>query len=268
MYCPRFFRPEWTSVLGVGLVAAFSPYPVCAQTIAGRLVVDGTARPVSGAVVWLIEGDTAAAGETDPLAEAVTTAEGGFVLEAPAAGRYRLRAERIGFATTTSQPLDVRAGETVRVELRVAREAVPVAPLMVTSDRPALVRHPRLRQWDFYERKERYGKEEGMGFAYFLEGEDLRRSAFDASDLIRDLPGVHVVPSGRRDRVIRCRGGRHMTFYLDGTAVGTGSADALDQWVAASDVVGVEVYLGMVGPLEYGGCSVVVWTGVRRERNR
>lgn len=246
--------------------------PLQAQTVEGRLLEEGTDAPVEGAVVELLPDDTAAAGGDASLPSAVTDAEGHFTLKAPGSGRYRLRAERIGLATTTTPPVDLRAGETLEVEFRVTAEAVPLAPLTVTSDRPPLVRHPRLNRFDFYDRKARFGKEEGMGFGHFLEGEDLRKTASDPTDLLSGLAGVHVDPIGRRDYVVKCRGGTGMSFYIDGTYVGSGSADALNQWVAASDIVGVEVYPGGVGPMAYqmngGGCLVAVWTGIRREANR
>lgn len=99
------------------------PAAAAAQVITGRVVEQGTGTPVSAAFVTVI--DSAGGDVTSGLAGA----DGAFRLRAPAAGRYRLRAERIGYASVTSDLLDVPVtGLEVTVE-------VPADPIVFDAVR-------------------------------------------------------------------------------------------------------------------------------------
>lgn len=78
---------------------------------------------------------------------------GRFLMEAPRTGRYRLQIERIGYMSTTSDEVDLLPPDTVDVEMRIAVEAVILAPLIVTSDRGPLVMDTRLASWGSYDRR-------------------------------------------------------------------------------------------------------------------
>lgn len=86
-----------------------------AQTVQGTLR-EPSGAPVNRVLVALV----------DPggrqVARALTDAEGGFSIRAPAPGRYSLRAERIGYAAVTSPAFELRNGET-RTERLVASGA-------------------------------------------------------------------------------------------------------------------------------------------------
>ncbi len=77
-------------------------------------------------------GSTAAAVLTDEL--------GAFIVRAPAAGRFALRADRIGHASAESPPFEVGAGETVVVDLTAPVEAVALAEVRVEGSRRCLLR--------------------------------------------------------------------------------------------------------------------------------
>lgn len=86
-----------------------------AQSIRG-VVVTGDSTPVAGAVLSLLD----PAGTPTP---AVLSDEfGAFEIRAPRAGTWRLRAERVGFATVLSLPTELAAGQVLprRVHLRDA----------------------------------------------------------------------------------------------------------------------------------------------------
>ncbi|HEY0155044.1 MAG TPA: carboxypeptidase-like regulatory domain-containing protein, partial [Longimicrobium sp.] len=92
----------------MALVLACSAVPaaLASQTVAGTLVAADRGTPLAGATVTLLdEGGRA-------VAAASSRANGGFTLTAPAAGRYRVRAERVGHASTLSAPITLAAGET------------------------------------------------------------------------------------------------------------------------------------------------------------
>jgi hypothetical protein len=87
------------------------PVAAAAQTVEGTLVEEGREAPIQGALVTLLGADER------PLARALTDAQGRFVLRAPAAGTYRVRADRIGFGSTTSGPLQLAEGQTAPLRL-------------------------------------------------------------------------------------------------------------------------------------------------------
>jgi len=100
----------------LALLAAASP--AAAQQVRGVLV-DAAGKPVSGAFISL-RGEGGAV-----VARALTGADGRFTVRGGAAGSYRVRAERIGFGTTSSPALALAAGETR--ELRLVSGGAPVA---------------------------------------------------------------------------------------------------------------------------------------------
>jgi hypothetical protein len=104
---------------GLGLLAV----PAAAQRVQGVLVDPG-GRPVSGAFVSLRGAGGAVA------ARALTGADGRFGLQGSGAGTYRVRAERIGFASTSSAPLELAAGETRELRLVAASAGVALEGLV------------------------------------------------------------------------------------------------------------------------------------------
>jgi len=175
----------------------------------------------------------------------LTDSDGSFRIEAPFTGQYRLRAARIGFQTTTSPPFDVDIEKPLEVELRMATEAILLAPLTVISERMPLVLNARLARWGYYERKELYG-DEGMGFAQFLERDEIERTIpFMISDVLRTIPGVRV-----RGEDIYMRLGCTPAIYLDGTRYRMSMA-GINDIVSVSSVVAIEVYKGSVMPARY-----------------
>ncbi|HST62913.1 MAG TPA: carboxypeptidase-like regulatory domain-containing protein [Longimicrobium sp.] len=106
------------------LLALLLSAPLRAQSVSGHFV-DQAGAPVPSARVMLRD----ESGRT--VHSALTDANGRFSLRAPAAGRYVLRAERIGYAATTSGPLTLAAGAQVTHRLvgggqRVVLDAVVV----------------------------------------------------------------------------------------------------------------------------------------------
>ena len=96
--------------------------PAGAQTVRGTLVEAGTDRPIPGAFVIL----------EDPTGQAISTtltgSAGTWLLRAPIAGTYRLRADRIGYASVLSDSVVLRRGESVSY-----RFTLDVAPIGLTE---------------------------------------------------------------------------------------------------------------------------------------
>jgi predicted secreted protein len=111
-------KARFRSLRSAGLATLLFCAPAAAQSVEGRVTESLTQQPVAGARVQLL--DTAGVS----MADTVTDATGAFRLQAPAAGEYRLRAERLGLRGTLTRPVELPAEATVAVEVRMAAEPV------------------------------------------------------------------------------------------------------------------------------------------------
>jgi hypothetical protein len=106
------------------LLALLLAAPLGAQTVSGQFV-DRAGEPVPSARVTLRD----ESGRT--VHSALTDASGRFSLRAPAPGRYVVRAERIGFASTVSDAVTLAAGEQVTQRLVASGERVVLEAVVV-----------------------------------------------------------------------------------------------------------------------------------------
>lgn len=102
--------------------------PAAAQTVRG-VVVDDAARPIPGMFVRLLTpaGNPARGG-------ALTDAAGRFTIQAPAPGRYTVRAERVGYRAA-AVVIDLAAGQTEEVRLSAAAQAFVLPVVEVRGER-------------------------------------------------------------------------------------------------------------------------------------
>jgi hypothetical protein len=98
-----------------------------AQVVEGR-VAHGTGEPIDGALVVLL--DLAGARKAGTL----TDAAGRFRIVAPAAGEYRIQAERIGYSTELSAPFNLRPGQTLHHALAVSLRPVTLEGIVVQGE--------------------------------------------------------------------------------------------------------------------------------------
>lgn len=85
--------------------------PLSAQLARGTVRQSATGVPITGALVELLAADSAQGSETR-VASTLSDADGAFTLRAPAPGRYRLGAKRIGVRRYLSDPFTLASGET------------------------------------------------------------------------------------------------------------------------------------------------------------
>ncbi|HEV2146130.1 MAG TPA: carboxypeptidase-like regulatory domain-containing protein [Longimicrobiaceae bacterium] len=117
----RYLLPALSALVVLFLAAGAQ---LRAQQATGT--IDGTATlaeggaPIPLSLVQLLP----ASGSDEPLRGTLTDARGEFRFEGVAAGRYRLRMDRVGFVSAPSEPFAVGAGQTVR--RRLAAELTPV----------------------------------------------------------------------------------------------------------------------------------------------
>jgi TonB-dependent Receptor Plug Domain/Carboxypeptidase regulatory-like domain len=251
--------PIFAAALAVAVFSALAfaaPAHAQEQTVTGVVLEDGTDRQLVGVLLLLVGED----GET--ISETVADDSGAFRIEIPEPGVFTIRGSLIGYASIASEPLVIRAGESVAVEVRMAVEAVPLAPLVVRSRVGTL----DSQLSGFYGRMAR-GRRSGQG--HFIDRDDVERMGpLQSTDLLRTAPGVHVV-RGRQGygQGVRMTGGCVPAIFVDGSQVNRYpmTNTSLDDIVAAFSVEGIEVYRGpssLVGHYhDPGGCGLIlVWT--------
>lgn len=237
----------------LALAALFLAAPLSAQIMGGRVMDRASNEPIKDAIVEALNdaGRTVNRGRTDR--------DGFFVFEFREAGVYRIRTQRIGYRTTTSDSVRVEQRQTVQVEIKLSTGDVELAPLTVT----AKTEPPHSRQLDqegFYDR-------ERMGFGKFLTQYEIQqKQPLETSEVFRGVPGVGLVPAGGTHyNLVITRGGDNCSprVMVDNMAVDQQDMDSL---VKPQDIAGIEVYRG---PSEIPGrwmgqrsaCGlVVIWT--------
>jgi hypothetical protein len=109
-------------VLKVGIALtigcmAIAPAGTQAQVITGRVIEVDSDRPIAAALITLVEDERS-------LWSAESDSAGHFSVAVPRGGRYRLRVERLGYATAISDAVDISDRESVDVVLRLSVTAV------------------------------------------------------------------------------------------------------------------------------------------------
>ena len=102
--------------------------PASAQTVRGTMVEADTDLPIAGAFVILQD----LAGRA--VATSLSGPAGTWLVRAPAAGRYVLRVDRIGYTTFLSDPLDLGPTDHLTYPLAIAAAPIDLAELAVEGD--------------------------------------------------------------------------------------------------------------------------------------
>ncbi|MGH9444810.1 MAG: TonB-dependent receptor plug domain-containing protein, partial [Terriglobia bacterium] len=166
----------------VRIILAISLWLALFQTLAGAPAAGGVIRgsltdplgkPVSGARVTLIH-------RSKPFRQTSTDSRGAFLLSAVPSGNYRLSAEAAGFASASSAPLLLKAGGSLRIELRL--QIGTLKQHMVVSATGTAV------------------PESQVGSSVSVLGPEAldALNKLDVLDALRLLPGVEVMQEGER----------------------------------------------------------------------
>jgi len=240
------------------LLAAGLAWPCVAgaQVVVGTVREEGSRAPIPDAEVVL---SARIAGGAP--ARAVTDSAGAFRAGLSGTGSYTVRVTRIGYVTFVSEPFAVAGGETVALEIRLGRNAIPLDPLIVTA------RTTDSRLAGFHERRH------ARFFGRYLTREDIdSRPATRTTDLLQSVPGVtlqRVRARGRGDRsLIMMRGPAgncEPAIYIDGLRVQQSADASIDDALNPDMIEGVEVYTSSAGaPSQFvqpGACGLVLfWT--------
>lgn len=245
-------HPRWQRLLGGVAVAAVLagtlPAALAAQVLQGYLRDSGTDEAIPAATIMLVDTDSVS------VDAATTDSAGYFSVSATERGEYRLLARRIGYPGTISTALGLGVGDTLQVEFRISAGAVLLDPVVVTGRR----RPPPPDIAAFYDRAER------AIFGTFLTRSEIEQAhAFRASDLLRRIPGVQVLPRQFGASGVRIRG-CSPALIVDG--VHARFEQSIDHLVAPLELEGLEVYRSASEvPVEYGGLqgscgAILIWT--------
>lgn len=236
------------TILIAGLAALATATPAPAQTVTGRLLDAVTREPIESGTLSLLSDDST-------VAFVVTDAGGAFTLSVPEGGSYQLRAERIGYRTAVTPPLDLLAGDTLSIEYRLSVDAVALNPITVI----AFSRHPAGPLGGFYDRQRR-----NLAGHFVTRAQIDERNPVFTTDLLQGIAGVNVVHTARAGgAVVLLRGNCRPQVYLDGVPIGLAGM-SIDDLVQPMDLEGIEVYRGPGEvPVEFarGACgAVLLWT--------
>ncbi len=111
--------------------------PLASQAVRGTLVAAPGGEPVPAALVVLLD----ASGRT--LDSDQSDAAGRFDLRAAGPGEFRVRAERVGYATAAPTPVTLAAGQTLELRLETAAAASVLEGLVVQAPERKCVVDPR-----------------------------------------------------------------------------------------------------------------------------
>jgi len=109
-------------------------HTLAAQTVQGQLLDRETLQPVEGALAVLLEEDGT---EQDGY---LTNTSGRFILRAPRPGVYRVRTDRIGYETTTSELFELAEDQLFGLRLETGETAIELEELRVEGEQKCVVR--------------------------------------------------------------------------------------------------------------------------------
>jgi hypothetical protein len=116
------------------LALAFGAGPLEGQEVHGRALAPGSAAPVSGVIVTLVDSAGAV------VARTLTGGTGSFRVRASHPGLYHLRALRIGFRPTETPAFLLGAGQAVERAIELTGRTISLAAVQVAADRSCRVR--------------------------------------------------------------------------------------------------------------------------------
>jgi hypothetical protein len=224
----------------------------------GRLrgqVVGSNGRPISGAraTVW------------GTGLEAVTNTEGEFSFAALPPGTHTLEVRAVGFSPV-QRPVDIVLGAPGAAEIELTNLGITLDTVRVVAQRVFASRQ-----------KEDFDRRLAKSLGHLIdEAEIEKRRPQVVTDVLRTIPGVHILPSKRGNEDIYMRGGQAILgtgmcrpdIRVDGSLVVNDVMFPVNAIVSMDQIHAVEVYAhASLVPVEYqttSGCGVIViWTGPR-----
>ena len=226
----------------------------------GRLrgrVIGTNGRPVAGArvMVW------------GTGLEAATDGDGVFALQGLPGGTHTLEARAVGFMPAET-PVDIVQGAPGATEVELTNFGITLDTVRVSAKRLYTSR----READFERRVH-------TGTGHLIDEKEIeKRKPLVLTDLLRNVPGVMILPDQHSWDVAYMRGGQSVLgsglcrpdLMVDGIRVANDEMFPLNSMVSTTEIRAVEVYAhSAMVPADLAsasGCGVIViWTGARRK---
>jgi hypothetical protein len=219
----------------------------------GKGVVTGVVTnrggvPIGGARV-VVNGSTA---------RSVTQDDGSFSLSGVPLGTQVLEVRQMGYLPEM-MTIDVIPNGENRVTVRLGTVNTEGVQLSGVEVRAAAAKNA-LERVGFFKRRNR---ETGR---FYTEAEIDKMQPVVMSDILRRVPGLYVVGSGRSVTVVSSRGNTCVRYLIDRQGFTAESGVSIDEFVNPTDVAAIEFYQASAVPMELRGarvtgCAVVViWT--------
>lgn len=233
------------AVIWIAVAIGSTPPGLSAQSIIGRVLESDTDRPIPAASVVLLSGGR-------PVLSVDSDSSGAFRLIVPQAGWYGLGVERLGYASESSDTVEVGAHESVEVTIRLSITAVRLEPLVVERRRES---RPRSE----FERRFESGRRTGLGVFITREALDST-TALSVTALLARIP---LLGMGRDGPMSLSQGGCTPTLYLNGARFQL--VEPLDELIQPGTLEGVEIYRNRTElPRNFAGighcAAIVFWT--------
>jgi len=192
---------------------------------------------------------------------ASTRPDGGFVLDSLPPGTQSLSVRKLGFAPI-DQAVDLVSNEPRAVTVTLADYVPVLKEIRVTAERD--------RELDAvgFRRRKRISQ------GFFMEGDAINHASQNFSDVLRNVPGIRVMPAGGRAMLTNSRDPNGcVAIVVDGTSWQQLEPGDIDDFLKPYEVAAIEVYSPTNVPLEYQsagrGCmTVIAWTFRRLERSK
>ncbi len=221
---------------------------------AGNAVVTGIVTnrggvPVADARVTVQGGVSRAASRTD----------GSFALSGVPTGTQLVMVRRVGYEPV-QLPIDITSRGPNRVTVRLGEYHEPLATVEVQAKRSPSALDSALVRTGFPHRQ-------AVGFGHFVTEHDIEKmQPVYTSDVLRRIPGVHVLGSGHTASVLSSRGESCVNYLIDRNPANPDQGMSIDDLVNPADIVGIEFYQANDAPAELttgpnAGCALlIVWT--------
>jgi carboxypeptidase-like protein/carboxypeptidase family protein/TonB-dependent receptor-like protein len=217
--------------------------------VSGRVVLEGSPT-LAGSRVEVVGTDVVT----------LTNEKGEFTIKNLPSGSHMLLARHLGFGAETA-PVDLSSLQPQKVTMKLPKYVATIDPVVVTAKRAA-----SLDKVGFSQRQR-----SGQGF--YL-GPDQIQSIHpqQLTDILTRVPSLRITYGPNGNDVTSSRGtnslsggGQCVQFYVDDMPWQSASPGDVNNFLNATEVVGVEVYAGPGVPAQYSrgmqDCTtVVIWT--------
>jgi hypothetical protein len=246
-------RPPGSAVLSIAVaIAVLASSPAAGQTLSGRVIDAEDQRPISGAVVLLVETQ----GSTRDTV--VTAASGLFAFRLDRLGRYTLTVRHSAYVLVEDTVVVVST-DNVEIDV-VMSKPIPLDPISARAQPQSRALAP------FNERRAAY---QHLGPRFLTRAELEHLEGLGIGTAITNLVAGTRVALAQRGTILQMRrpGGQLCTpaYYLNGHPLRLPSGELIDDYVTLSQVTAIEVYNGPSQAVpefpEVPSCGViVVWT--------